>query len=104
MDWYNDYNFVDFLLYCVCPFAIISAGVVVGAIITHLLDVKWERDFKKEKEEYKKSETYKKIKKMEKEWEKEYEILQHDPTFISYKQDVAESNWRTYWYHKTPYE
>ena len=38
MDWYNDYNFVDFLLHCVGPFAIIFAGVVVGAIVFKFID------------------------------------------------------------------
>lgn len=92
MDWYNDYNFVDLLLNCVAPFVIIFAGVVVGALFIHYLDVKWERDFKKEKEEYEKSETHKIA-----------EEIDEKLRFRDYKQRIAESNWIHYWHNNGPY-
>ena len=54
MGWYNDYNFVDFLLYCVGPFAIIFAGVVVGAVIFKFIDGIGLEEEKKTCKEFKK--------------------------------------------------
>ena len=53
MDWYNDYTFVDFLLYYVGPFAIIPAAVV-GAIVFKFIDGIGLDEEKKAYKEFKK--------------------------------------------------